>query len=92
MAEEHGDSACVEAGVDGVEDGAGHGDGEMELVHGGDVGRHDRHHVASPYAQRLDGRSHLETSTVGLRPGVGDGVINNRRAISIRSSSPMEEA
>ncbi|PON70492.1 LOW QUALITY PROTEIN: hypothetical protein TorRG33x02_256480 [Trema orientale] len=38
VAEEHGDGAGVETEVDGVKDGTGHGDGEVKLVHLGDVG------------------------------------------------------
>ena len=92
MAEQHGNSPGVEAGVDGVEDRAGHGYGEVELVHGGDVGGHNRHDLAAADSERFDGRGDLEASPAGLRPGVGGGVVYNRRAIAIGSSSSVEEA
>lgn len=52
MAQEYGDGAGVEAEVDGVKDSAGHGDGEVELVHGWGVGRENRHHVAALDTER----------------------------------------
>ena len=54
MEEENGDRTGVEACVDVVEDSTGHGHSEVELVHGGDVGGYDRHHVASLDAERCD--------------------------------------
>ena len=54
MEEEYGDRTGVEACVDVVEDSTGHGHSEVELVHGGDVGGYDRHHVASLDAERCD--------------------------------------
>lgn len=50
--EEDGDGVGVEAGVEGVENSAGHGDGEVELVHGGCVGGYDGDDVASLDAER----------------------------------------
>lgn len=41
MDEDDGDGARIEAGVDGVDDGAGEGYGEVKFVHGGDVGGDD---------------------------------------------------
>ena len=52
VAEEHGDRTSVEARVDAVEDSTGHGHSEVELVHGGDVGGYDRHHLASLDAEQ----------------------------------------
>ena len=66
MLEEYGDGASIETGVDIVEDGTGHGDGEVELVHGGDVGGYDGHHVSTLDAERCDRGGYLEASTVGL--------------------------
>ena len=43
---EDGDGAGIETEVDGVKDGAGHGDGEVKLVHLGDVWREDRDDIA----------------------------------------------
>ncbi|KAF5479322.1 hypothetical protein F2P56_000155 [Juglans regia] len=54
VAQEYGDSASVETGVDAVEDGTGHGDGELKLVHGGDVGGHNGHHLTPLDAERYD--------------------------------------
>ncbi|PON63461.1 hypothetical protein PanWU01x14_131250 [Parasponia andersonii] len=51
VAEEHGDGAGVETEVDGVKDGARHRDGEVKLVHLGDVGGEDGDHVAPSDAE-----------------------------------------
>ena len=91
MAEQDGNSSGVEAGVDGVEDGASHGYGEVELVHGGDIGCHHRHNLAAGNAEGFDGRGDLEAAAAGLRPGVGGGVVYNRREIGISNSSSVEE-
>jgi len=92
VAQELGDGAGVEAGVDVVKDGPGHWDSEVELVHGGDVGGHNGHNVAPLDAERSDRRGHLEASTVGLRPRVGGVVVDSRRAITIHSSCSFQEA
>jgi len=39
--EDGGDDTRVKARVDVVEDSAGEGDGEVEFIHGGDVGSDD---------------------------------------------------
>ena len=41
MEEDGGDDTRVKARVDVVEDSAGEGDGEVEFIHGGDVGSDD---------------------------------------------------
>lgn len=45
--EDVGDDTRVKARVDVVKDSAGEGDGEMEFIHGGDVGSDDGDDVAT---------------------------------------------
>ena len=63
MAEHDGDGAGVEAGVDGVEDGSGHGDGEVELVHGRDIGGDDGDDLASVDAAIITRAIELRAAT-----------------------------
>lgn len=81
--EEHGDGVGVEAGVDVVEDGSRHGDSEVEFVHGGSVGGHHGDDLGF-LDEGGDGGSQLETSTVGLGPGVGGGgVVDDGGAVAV---------
>lgn len=91
MAEDDGDGAGVEAGVDVVQDGAGEGDGEVELVHGGDVGGHDGDDVAAADAEGGEGRGQLEASAARLRPREGCVVINNGRDIAVNGGCSVQE-
>lgn len=92
VTQEYGDRTWVETEVDVVEDSTGHESSEVELVHGGDVGGEDGDHVVLLDAERLNGGCHAEASEVGLRPGVGGGVVDDRRAISMDGSGSFKEA
>jgi hypothetical protein len=71
---------------------AGHGDGEVELVQGGDVGGYDGHHLSSLDAEWCDRGGYLEASMVGLWPRLGDVVVDDRRAITVGSGCPFQKA
>ena len=54
VTEHDGDCAGVKASVEGVEDGAGHGDSEVELVNGGDVWGDDGYYLTAFYSEGND--------------------------------------
>lgn len=87
MLEQIGDGVGVEAEVDRVEDGAGHGDGEMELAHGGDVGRDDGDDVAASDAEGDDGGGQLEAPGMSLGPRANCIIVENCRAVAVDNSS-----
>lgn len=92
VAEEDGDGAGVEAGVDVVKDGAGHRHGELELVHGGGVGCHYRNHFTSLDTEGGERRSELKAAAVGLRPCEGDGVVDDGRAVAVDGGGSLKKA
>ncbi len=52
MFQDEGNRFGVKPRINGVEHGAGHGDAEMSLEQGRNIGRHDRHRVPKPHAMR----------------------------------------
>ncbi|GAB2228816.1 hypothetical protein Droror1_Dr00022947 [Drosera rotundifolia] len=95
VAEDDGDGVGVEAGVDGVEDGAGHGDGELELVEGGDVGGQHGDHLATredaAAEEGADGGGRLETAAPCLGPGEGGGVVDDGDAVAVNGGCAVQE-
>lgn len=83
MAEDDGDGAGVEAGVDVVEDGAGEGDGEVELVHGGDVGGHDGDDVAAADPEGGERGGELEASAARLGPCENGVVVDDGGCVGV---------
>lgn len=55
----------------------------MELIHGGDVGGKDRYDLPALDAEIGDGRSELETSTVGVGPRVSGVAVDDGRAVAV---------
>jgi len=92
VAEDDGDGAGVEAGVDVVQDCAGEGDGEVELVHGGDVGGHDGDDAAAADTKGGEGGGQLEASAARLGPREGGVVINNGRDVAVDGGCSVQEA
>ena len=92
MAEQDGDGSSVEAGIDSVENGAGHGNSKVEFVHGGSVGRDDGDDVASLDAGGGKGRGELKASMVSLRPGVGGVGVDDGRRVAVDGGGSFEEA
>lgn len=76
MTEDDGDGAGVEAGVDVVENCAGERDGEVELVHGGDVRGQDGDDAAAADAEGGEGGGELEASAAREGPGEGGVVVD----------------
>ena len=62
------DGFRVQAGIEGIQHGAGHRHAEMGFEHGRDVGRHDRHGVARPDAALRQRRRQSAAPAVGLAP------------------------
>lgn len=89
--EEDGDGPGVEAGVEVVEDEAGHGDGELELEHGGDVGGEDGDDGALPDPERGEGGGNSEAAGVGLGPCEGGAVVDKGRAVAVDGGCSLEE-
>lgn len=54
MAEEQGEGVWVKSEVEVVEGGAGHGYGEVELVHGRGIGREHGNHVTPSDSERVE--------------------------------------
>ncbi|KAF7831189.1 Uncharacterized protein G2W53_013522 [Senna tora] len=92
VAEDDGDGAGVEAGVDVVEDGAGERDGEVELVHGGDVGGDDGDDVAAADPDGGEGGGELEASAMGLGPSERGVVVDDGGAVAVDGGCSVEEA
>lgn len=91
MAEDDGNSPGVEAGVDVVEDAAGHWDRELELVGGGDVGRHDGDDGACVDSEGSNGGSDFPAAGVGLGPSVSDVIEDDGRAVGVDVGCSLEE-
>lgn len=90
MAEECGEGVVVKAEVEVVEGGTGHGNGELELVHGRGVGGKHGDDMAFANAEGGDGGSKLETSAVGLGPGEGGGaVVDDGSAVAVDDSCSL---
>lgn len=87
MTKDNRDGTSVKTSVDVVEDGAGERDGEVEFIHGGDVGGDDGNDVATVDVEGGECGGELETSTVGLRPGVNGVVIDNGRNVAVNGGS-----
>lgn len=93
MAEENGDGGGVEAGVDVVEDGAAHRDGELELAHGRSVGGEDGDDVGSSDADGRQRGRDAEAAEVGLPPRVSGGsAVDDGCAVSVHGGGSFEEA
>lgn len=92
VAEEDGDGSSVEAEIDGIKDGTNHRNGEVEFVHGRSVGSDDGDDVASLDANGREGRGELKASTMGFRPGVSGGVVDDRGRIAINEGGSFDEA
>lgn len=92
MAEDDGDGAGVEAEVDGVEHGSGHGDGEVELVHSRDIGGDDGDDVAAADPEGGESGSNAEAAAVGLRPSVRSRVVDYGGAVGVDGGGSLDEA
>jgi len=91
MAEDDGDGAGVEPEVDVVEDGAGEGDGKLELVHGGDVGSDDGDDAAAADSEGGNGIGELDASAARLGPGEGCVVVDNGRDVAVNGGGSVQE-
>jgi hypothetical protein len=76
-----GQRACIEPGIQGVEDGAGHRHAEMRLVHLRRVGGHHRHGVAATDAGANQCRGELAAAGVGFVPGIAARTVYHRRPL-----------
>ncbi len=79
MLEHEGDGFRVQAGVEGVEHGPGHGHAEVGLEHGGHIGQHGRHGIARLHAAADQGRGQPPAAGVGLGPGDGPVAMDDGR-------------
>lgn len=91
VAEDDGDGMGIEAGVDVVDDAASHGHRELELIHGGDVGREHGHDGAWCKSEGGDGGGGSEASGLCLRPGVGGGVVDKGGGVAVYDCCSLKE-
>ena len=91
MVQDEGDGFRVEAGVDGVQHRAGHGDGKMGLEHLGDVGGDDGHGVAAPDTARGKRRGEAARAGVGFGPVAADRAVTDRRLVGIDRGGARDE-
>ena len=92
VAEDVGDRGGVEPCVEGVEDGAEHGDGEVGFDHGGGVGSHDGHGVAAGDAGGGEGGGEAAAAVVGLAPALAVGAVDCGDAVGEGFGGAAEEA
>ncbi|TVU48510.1 hypothetical protein EJB05_08148, partial [Eragrostis curvula] len=91
VAQDGGHRVGVEPGVDGVQHGAGHGHGEVHLVHGRHVGRQHGHHVVLADAQVQQRRRQAPAAVVRLAPGEAHAAVDDRRAVAVHCIGARQE-
>ena len=91
MLQHEGDGLGVQAHVQGVEHGAGHGHTEVRFEHRRGVGQHHRHRVATPYATACKGAGQAPAALVGFLPVAADGTVDHRRVVAVHGSGAFDE-
>ena len=91
MVEDEGDGRRVKTGVDGVQHGAGHGDAEMQLEHGRNIGGDHRHRLVEADAAAADGRGQAAATLIGLFPGEAQITMNNGKIIGINPGGSFQQ-
>ncbi len=91
MVEHEGNGFGIQAGIQRVEHGTGHGHAEMAFEHFRRVGEHRRNGVALADAIRLQGRGQSPAAGIGLGPGEAARAMNGGNALRIDSSRPLDE-
>ena len=86
------DGAGVEPDVQGVEHGAGHRHGEMDLVHRRNVRQHRRDGVAAADALLRQERGEAGAALAGFRPGETAVFVHRADEVRINCGGPFEEA
>ena len=87
-----GERLRIQPHVQRVEHRAGHRGGEMHLVGGGDVGRHDCHHVALADAAPGQRVGQLAAAAIGLAPGPAQRAVHQRDAVGVDAARPGQKA
>ena len=91
MLEDIGDGRGIEAGVDRIQDGPGHGHGEMRLQQQRHIGRHDRDRVARTDAESLQRRCEAPAALMHLRPGEAARPMDHADMLGIDIGRAAEE-
>ena len=92
MAENEADRRRIEPRIDGVEHGAGHGHGEMELEHLRHIGRDHRDRIANPDAASHERIGDLFHASEGLGPGDPALTMDDGGAAWIDRGAALDEA
>ncbi|MNC36884.1 hypothetical protein D3C75_854290 [compost metagenome] len=92
MLQHEGDGLGVQAHVQGVEHGTGHGHAEVRFEHGRNVGQHHRHGVATADTPAHQGAGQASAALVGLLPVAADGTVDHRRVVAVYGSGAFDEA
>ncbi|MNG93656.1 hypothetical protein D3C79_526310 [compost metagenome] len=91
MLQHEGDGLGVQAYVQGIEHGAGHGHAKMGFEHGRNVGQHHRHGVATADTPAHQGAGQASAALVGLLPVAADGTVDHRRVVAVYGSGAFDE-
>ena len=86
-----GDRRGIESGVDGIEDPAGHRDGEMRFEELRRVRRHHRHRLARLDAEATKRRGEPSAAIEGLGPAAATVAVDGRSSSGMRESGAMQE-
>ena len=88
MAQHEGQRRQVEADIQGIEDGAGHGHAKTRFHHGGRVRQHHGHRVARAHAQLDQAGGQAARARIRFAPGLPHGAMCNCQAIAIYCRCP----
>ena len=92
VGQHEGDGFGVEAGIQGIEDGADHRHAEMALEHRCRVGQHHRDRVALADTAILQGGSQLTTTVVAFLPGVLTRPLDDGNSLRIDKRRALDKA
>lgn len=87
-----GDGLGVQAYVQGIEHGTGHGHAKVGFEHGRGVGQHHCHGVATADAAAHQGTGQAAAALVGVLPVAADGAVDHGGVVAVNGSSAFDEA
>ena len=89
MVQHEGDGLGVQAGVQGIEHGPGHGHAKVRLNHRWRVGQDNGDRVIFANAGLLQGMGQLAAAGISLRPGLAQSTVHDGQTLGVNAGRAL---